>query len=139
MDYRLENGGAGTGWSRAWLINCAARLIDGKMTQEHIELLLQKSIYPNLFDAHPPFQIDGNFGYTAGVAECLLQSHEPGILRLLPALPNNWKKGTIKGLKARGNIIVDLSWENNRLEEVQLISKKDQNSELIYLEKRINV
>ena len=139
LDYRLENGGAGTGWSRAWLINCAARLIDGKMTQEHIELLLQKSIYPNLFDAHPPFQIDGNFGYTAGVAECLLQSHEPGILRLLPALPNNWKKGTIKGLKARGNIIVDLSWENNRLEEVQLISKKDQNSELIYLEKRINV
>lgn len=139
LDFRLENGGAGTGWSRAWLINCAARLMDGGMTQQHIELLLQKSIYPNLFDAHPPFQIDGNFGYTAGVAESLLQSHESGIVRLLPALPQNWKKGRIKGLKARGNILVDLSWENHRLKAVRLLAKKDQTRELIYRKKRIQV
>ena len=139
LDYRLENGGAGTGWSRAWLINCAARLMDGAMAQEHIELLFQKSIYSNLFDAHPPFQIDGNFGYTAGVAESLVQSHEPGILRLLPALPSNWSQGSIKGLKARGNIIVDLSWKNNRLQQIQLLAGHNTQKELLYRDQQITV
>ena len=139
LDYRLENGGAGTGWSRAWLINCAARLMDGAMAQEHIELLFQKSIYSNLFDAHPPFQIDGNFGYTAGVAESLVQSHEPDILRLLPALPSNWSQGSIKGLKARGNIIVDLNWKNNSLQQIQLLAGHNTQKELLYRDQQITV
>jgi alpha-L-fucosidase 2 len=132
LDYRLKNGGAGTGWSRAWLINCAARLMDGEMAQEHIQLLFEKSIFSNLFDAHPPFQIDGNFGYTAGVAEILIQSHEPGIIRLLPALPPSWKNGSVRGLKARGNITVDLKWENNTLSDLQLTSKINTQTKLVY-------
>jgi alpha-L-fucosidase 2 len=132
LDFRLKNGGAGTGWSRAWLINCAARLMDGEMAQEHIQLLFEKSIFSNLFDAHPPFQIDGNFGYTAGVAEILIQSHEPGIIRLLPALPPSWKNGSVRGLKARGNITVDLKWENNTLSDLQLTSKINTQTKLVY-------
>ena len=132
LEYRLENGGAGTGWSRAWLINCTARLMDNNMTQEHIELLLKKSIYPNLFDAHPPFQIDGNFGYTAGVVELLIQSHESDIIRVLPALPNSWKKGTVKGLKARGNISVSIEWENNSLKKLEFVPKYDTQKKVIY-------
>ena len=132
LEYRLESGGAGTGWSRAWLINCTARLMDNNMTQEHIELLLKKSIYPNLFDAHPPFQIDGNFGYTAGVVELLIQSHESDIIRVLPALPNSWKKGTVKGLKARGNITVSIEWENNSLKKLELLPKYDTQKKVIY-------
>lgn len=139
LDYRLENGGAGTGWSRAWLINCAARLMDGEMAQEQIELFFEKSIFSNLFDAHPPFQIDGNFGYTAGVAEILIQSHERGIIRLLPALPPKWKNGSIKGLKARGNISADLYWENNTLKKIRLVAKRDAQTVLIYMGQRIPV
>ena len=139
LEYRLKNGGAGTGWSRAWLINCAARLIDGGMAQEHIQLLFEKSIFSNLFDAHPPFQIDGNFGYTAGVAEILVQSHEPGIIRVLPALPPNWENGMVRGIKARGNIQVDLKWESNELKNLKLLSKSDIQTEIIYKEKRIEV
>ncbi|OUW35019.1 MAG: hypothetical protein CBD39_02385 [Flavobacteriaceae bacterium TMED179] len=139
LEYRLKNGGAGTGWSRAWLINCAARLIDGVMAQEHIQLLFEKSIFSNLFDAHPPFQIDGNFGYTAGVAELLVQSHEPGIIRVLPALPPNWKNGMVKGIKARGNIQVDLKWEWNELKHLQLISKSDTQTDIVYKEKNFRV
>ena len=132
LNYRLENGGAGTGWSRAWLINCAARLMDRIMAKKNIQLFFQNSIYSNLFDAHPPFQIDGNFGYTAGVAEILIQSHEPGIIRLLPALPDNWKNGLIKGFKARGNVIVDLEWKNKELKVVRLSSPSNLNIKLIY-------
>jgi len=139
LDYRLANGGAGTGWSRAWLINCAARLLDGHMAQEHIQLLFEKSIFSNLFDAHPPFQIDGNFGYTAGIAELLVQSHEPGILRLLPALPPNWEKGFVKGLKARGNIEVNMEWEASELKTLQLQSKYDIQTQIRYKEKQITV
>ena len=139
LEYRLENGGAGTGWSRAWLINCAARLLDGQMAQKHIQLLFEKSIFMNLFDAHPPFQIDGNFGYTAGVAEILIQSHELGIIRLLPALPPNWKNGLVKGLKARGAITVDLKWENKKLKKVRLIAKNDTQTELVFNDKRMMI
>ncbi|WP_430817789.1 glycoside hydrolase family 95 protein [Carboxylicivirga sp. RSCT41] len=139
LDYRLANGGAGTGWSRAWLINCSARLMDGEMAHKHIQLLFKKSISNNLFDMHPPFQIDGNFGYTAGIAEMLLQSHEENIIRVLPALPKLWKTGHIKGLKARGGLTVDIFWSDNHLDKVTIKSKYDSNFSLIYGDKVVPI
>jgi alpha-L-fucosidase 2 len=132
LDYRLENRGAGTGWSRAWLINCSARLLDGEMAHEHIQLLFKKSMFKNLFDAHPPFQIDGNFGFTSGVVEMLLQSHESFGIRLLPALPQAWKNGAVKGLVARGGITFDMAWKEGKLLKVTLSSQKDQKVKLLY-------
>ena len=117
LQYRLDHGGAGTGWSRAWLINFSARLQDGNMAHDHIRLLLQKSITTNLFDMHPPFQIDGNFGYTAGIAEMLIQSHEDHIA-ILPALPDLWASGSVSGLKARGNFEVSIKWEDHQASHV---------------------
>lgn len=130
LDYRLAHGGAGTGWSRAWLINCAARLHDGDMAHDHIQFLLQRSIYPNLFDGHPPFQIDGNFGYTAGVAEMLIHSHEDNIIRLLPSLPSAWKSGSVRGLKARGGYTVSFVWDRGSLQTVEIQSRVGGNVQL---------
>lgn len=119
---RLTHGGGHTGWSRAWIANMYARLENGEALLSHITQLMQHSTANNLFDMHPPFQIDGNFGGTAAVAESLLQSSTDGI-RLLPACPIAWSEGTFYGMRTYGGFTVSAKWRNNMLCTVRILSE----------------
>ena len=129
IEGRLAAGGAGTGWSRAWTIGMFARFSDGQRAYDNLHAILVKSTLDNLWDAHPPFQIDGNFGSTAAVAEMLLHSHNDEI-KLLPALPTQWPAGQITGLRARGNYTVDISWKDGALDEAVVHAGKQSTGEV---------
>lgn len=135
---RLANGGGHTGWSRAWIINFYAKLWDGGKAWENICQMLTKSTYANLFDRHPPFQIDGNFGVTAAIAQMLVQSREHKII-LLPALPKAWDHGEVNGLRLVGNASIALAWENGKLTRCAVTADQAYEGEVVYGEMRCTV
>jgi alpha-L-fucosidase 2 len=141
-----QRGDGGTGWSKAWKINFWARLGDGDHALKLFRELLTPvdprgklsmsggGTYPNLFCAHPPFQIDGNFGGTAGIAEMLMQSHgEDNVIRMLPALPSEsgWQNGAVKGMHARGAFVVDFNWEKGRVVRASVRCLKEGNVKIL--------
>ena len=131
LEKRLSYGGGHTGWSRAWIMNHYAKLWDGEKAYENFEQLMAKSTLPNLFDNHPPFQIDGNFGATAALAEMLVQSTSERIV-LLPALPQAWKSGSIKGLCIKGGAEIEIAWKDLRLNRVIISAKEDISTKVCY-------
>jgi len=138
LTYRLENGGGHTGWSCAWLIHLFARLHDPINAHDYLQTLLARSTHPNLFDDHPPFQIDGNFGGTSGIAEMLVQSHL-GEIELLPALPKAWKNGRVSGLKARGGFEVTIEWADGQLTLAEISSTKQTDVIVSYNNQQVKI
>jgi alpha-L-fucosidase 2 len=141
LEFRLASGGAGTGWSRAWTIGMFARLSEGERAYENLLAILQKSTWDNLWDRlGNVFQIDGNFGATAAIAEMLLHSHNDEI-KLLPALPGDWKTGHARGLRARGDVTVDIEWEDGKLKKAELTGGNNTVSSIfvVYNGVRINL
>lgn len=131
LQKRLESGGGHTGWSRAWIINHYAKLWDGEKAHENLQQLLIKSTLPNLFDNHPPFQIDGNFGATAAMVEMLVQSNADRVV-LLPALPSAWKSGKLIGVRICGNARMNIVWKDGNLEKAQVCSGCDTRRKFVY-------
>jgi alpha-L-fucosidase 2 len=131
LERRLSHGGGHTGWSRAWIINHYAKLWEGDTAHENLRLLLAGSTYPNLFDRHPPFQIDGNFGGCAAIAEMLVQSTNRRVV-LLPALPAAWHTGSVRGLRIKGNAVIDLAWAEGELTNCAITAFAPFATDIIY-------
>ena len=134
LQRRLSKGGGHTGWSRAWIMNMYARLWDGENAYKQLLLLFSNSTLPNLFDTHPPFQIDGNFGSIAAITEMLLQSREDKTI-FLPALPSAWQNGFVEGICGRENIRYDIRWSKGVLTDVTLHAGSDTSITLSYKDK----
>lgn len=127
LERRLSGGGGHTGWSLAWILCLYARLGDNAAAGAMVDKMLSHALLKSMLATHPPFQIDGNFGYTAAVAEMLVQSHHRDCIDLLPCLPQGWRaNGSVRGLRARGAVEVDISWRDGKLVEVRLISRVHQ-------------
>ena len=131
LEYRLSHGGGHTGWSRAWIMNHYASLWDGKTAYENIKKMLELSTYPNLFDRHPPFQIDGNFGACAAMCRMLAQSDMERVV-LLPALPEEWANGSVRGLRLAGDAELNMQWQNGELVRAEISAEKDYDTTVIY-------
>lgn len=138
LQKRLEGGGGHTGWSRAWIMNHYAKLWDGEKAHENLRQLFIKSTLPNLFDNHPPFQIDGNFGSIAAMVEMLVQSNDDRIV-LLPALPGAWQSGSITGVRVCKNARMNIAWRDNKLEKAQICSGCDTVRSFVYQGKHVEL